>query len=95
MISGLAAAYRVLQDEDCLRMAEYAARFVRKSLYNETNCTLLRNYRDTASDVMGFSDDYAYMIQGLLGEFSWNFPFDVGKEFDVSMLIFPLFDVSP
>ncbi|PRP80945.1 hypothetical protein PROFUN_11274 [Planoprotostelium fungivorum] len=77
MVSGLCAAYRALHDEAILESARRSCEFVRTKLYDSDNGRLLRNFRDSASDVQGFSDDYSFMIQGLLdlyelsGEGKW------------------------
>src|SRR5437762_8609066 len=66
MISAYARAAQVLDDPRYLEIATRAARFVRSNLYEEKSKLLYRNYRDGRSDVEGFADDYAFVIQGLL-----------------------------
>ena len=66
MISALARAAQVLNDTNYRDAAIRAASFVRENLYREEDQTLLRSYREGASAVEGFADDYAFLIQGLL-----------------------------
>ena len=46
---------------------------VRTHLYDSTNKTLVRNYRQGRSAVEGFADDYAFVIQGLLDLYEASF----------------------
>src|SRR5207302_3554357 len=66
MISAFARAAQVLDDADYLRCASEAAKFARAHLFDASRGTLIRSYRKGASDVAGFADDYAFLIQGLL-----------------------------
>ncbi|GAB5588575.1 hypothetical protein Unana1_03475 [Umbelopsis nana] len=66
MISGLANAAQALQDQNIHQLAEKAALFIKKSMYKEETATLIRSYREGASNIEGFLDDYAFLIQGLL-----------------------------
>jgi uncharacterized protein YyaL (SSP411 family) len=66
MISGLAKAFRALGDPDMLELATNAAKFIQGNLH-QSNGVLIRSCRDgVASEIRGFSDDYAFLIQGLL-----------------------------
>jgi uncharacterized protein YyaL (SSP411 family) len=75
MISGLARAGAALPEPGYLDTARRAARFIRTNLYREGK--LIRSYRQGPSNVSGFADDYAFLIQGLLdlyeatGEIEW------------------------
>ncbi|KAI9306859.1 spermatogenesis-associated protein 20 [Cunninghamella echinulata] len=73
MISGLAKAYQVLQDPSILDLAINAATFIKKEMYHPDSKTLIRSYRNGASDIHGFVDDYSYLIQGLLDLYEANF----------------------
>jgi len=64
MISAFARAAQVLGDPAYLDAAQRAAAFVQSHLTKEG--ALIRSYRQGASDVAGFADDYAFLIQGLL-----------------------------
>jgi uncharacterized protein len=64
MISALARAYQVLGDVTYLDMANNAADFIRQNLYRADSNTLLRSYRQGASEVNGFAGDYAFLVQG-------------------------------
>ena len=66
MISAFARASQLLGDPAYLEAAKKAADFVRQKLYRAETSTLLRSYRQGASDVSGFASDYAFFIQGLL-----------------------------
>ena len=75
MISAFARAYEILDDPVYLDAAQHAATFVQSHLMHEG--ALIRSYRQSASDVAGFADDYAFFIQGLLdlyeasGNYKW------------------------
>jgi hypothetical protein len=71
MISAFARGAQVLDDADYLASAQKAARFIREHLWK--NGQLLRSYRQGASEVGGFCDDYAALIQGLLDLYEADF----------------------
>ncbi len=71
MISAFARAAQVLDDSAYLAAAQNAARFIRTELWK--NGALLRSYRQGASEVAGFCDDYAMLIQGLLDLYESDF----------------------
>jgi uncharacterized protein len=73
MISAFARAAQVLDDPHYLEIATRAAKFLRAHLYDEKSKLLYRNYRDGRSDVEGFADDYAFVIQGLLDLYEASF----------------------
>ncbi|CAN5775215.1 thioredoxin domain-containing protein [soil metagenome] len=77
MISAFARASQVLDDPAYLEAANKAADFIQQKLYREDTKTLLRTYRQGASDVNGFASDYAFLIQGLLDLYEASF--DVGR----------------
>ncbi|HYY35465.1 MAG TPA: thioredoxin domain-containing protein, partial [Candidatus Binatia bacterium] len=78
MISAFARAYQVLDDPSYLQAANKAADFIQQKLYRADTNTLLRSYREGASDdVNGFASDYAFFIQGLLDLYEASF--DVSK----------------
>ncbi len=64
MISAFAKAGAALQEERYLAAAKKAARFVLEELQKDGQ--LLRSWRDGASDIAAFAEDYAFFIQGLL-----------------------------
>ncbi|KAJ3406108.1 spermatogenesis-associated protein 20, partial [Chytridiales sp. JEL 0842] len=67
MISGLSKASRALSDPTILQLAKNAAQFIKQKLYNPSKGVLLRSCRENqVSDIEGFADDYAFLIQGLL-----------------------------
>jgi hypothetical protein len=77
MISAFARASEVLDDPAYLEVANRAADFVRQKLSSAKTNTLLRSYREGASDVSGFASDYAFLVQGLLDLYEASF--DVGR----------------
>ncbi len=73
MISAFARATQILDEPRYLDAATRAADFLRDELYDEARKTLFRNYREGRSDVEGFADDYAFLIQGLLDLYEASF----------------------
>jgi uncharacterized protein len=73
MISAYARGARVFDDPRYLEIATGAAKFLRTNLYDEKSRLLYRNYRGGRSDVEGFADDYAFVIQGLLNLYEASF----------------------
>jgi uncharacterized protein len=71
MISAFARAAQALDDAAYLDAATRAAKFVRAHLAKDG--ALIRSYREGASDVAGFADDYAFFIQGLLDLYEASF----------------------
>ncbi len=82
MISAHARGAQVLNDPGYLTAATRAATFVRTQLYDESRKVLVRNFRGGRSEVEGFTDDYAFVIQGLLDLYE--------ASFDVSWLQFAI-----
>lgn len=64
MISAFARASTALRAPAYLQAAERAARFLQENLWDGK--TLYRSYREGRSNIAGFADDYAFLIQGLL-----------------------------
>src|SRR5438093_6092537 len=73
MTSAYARAAQVLDDERYREIATRAANFLRTNLYAEKSKLLYRNYREGRSDIEGFADDYAFVIQGLLDLYEASF----------------------
>ncbi|HEU5247887.1 MAG TPA: thioredoxin domain-containing protein [Candidatus Udaeobacter sp.] len=73
MISAFARAAQMLDDPAYLEAANKAADFVRQKLYRVETNTLLRSYRQGASDVNGFASDYAFLVQGLIDLYEASF----------------------
>lgn len=71
MISAFARGAQVLDEPAYLASAQKAATFIREKLWK--NGALLRNYRQGASEVGGFVEDYALLIQGLLDLYEADF----------------------
>lgn len=55
-----------LQPEDYLEVADKAASFIRKNLYDEQSHRLQHSYRKGPSKAPAFLDDYAFLISALL-----------------------------
>ncbi len=73
MISACARAAQTLDEPCYLEMAARAANFLRTRLYDGSSGILYRAYRAGRSDVEGFADDYAFVIQGLLDLYEASF----------------------
>src|SRR6478609_1800750 len=73
MISAYARAAQVLDDSRYLEIAARAANFVRSKLYDPSHKILYRSYREGRSNIEGFADDYATVIQGFLDLYEASF----------------------
>jgi uncharacterized protein YyaL (SSP411 family) len=73
MISALARGAQVLGDAAYLAAATRAADFLRRELWEETTGTLYRSWREGRSDIGGFAEDHAFLIQGLLDLYEAGF----------------------
>ena len=73
MISAYARAAQVLDDPRYLEIATRSANFVRTKLYDSSRKILYRSYREGRSNIEGFADDYAMVIQGLLDLYEASF----------------------
>ena len=71
MISAYARAGAVFQENRYLEAATRGADFVLSQLFDGKS--LYRSYRGGRSDVQGFADDYAFVIQGLLDLYEGSF----------------------
>ncbi len=65
MIASLAKGFAVLDDPRCLDAAERAADFVLAKM--QKGGRLLRSYRNGQVHLMAYIDDYAFLIDGLIG----------------------------
>jgi uncharacterized protein YyaL (SSP411 family) len=73
MISAYARAAQLLDEPRYLEAATRGAQFVRVKLYDSSRKTLFRSYREGRSDIEGFADDYAFVVQGLLDLYEASF----------------------
>ena len=73
MISAYARAAQVIDDPRYLEIATRSANFVRTKLYDPSRKILYRSYREGRSNIEGFADDYAMVIQGLLDLYEASF----------------------
>jgi uncharacterized protein YyaL (SSP411 family) len=73
MISAYARTAQVLDDARYLEIARRAANFLRQNLYDSSRKILYRNFRGGRSDIEGFADDYAFVIQGLIDLYEASF----------------------
>ena len=73
MISAYARAAQVLDDPRYLEIATRSANFVQTKLYDPSRKILYRSYREGRSNIEGFADDYAMVIQGLLDLYEASF----------------------
>ena len=65
MIAAFAKGYQVFGEQRYLKAAEKAADFILMALYSPGD-GLLHRYRDGVAGISGTSDDYAFLIHGLL-----------------------------
>src|SRR4030095_9149940 len=73
MVSAYARAAQVIDDSRYLEIATRAANFLRRNLYEEKSKLLYRSYREGRSNIEGFADDYAFVVQGLLDLYAASF----------------------
>jgi len=73
MISALARGQQVLGESRYLTAATRAAEFIQQELADPATDTLYRSWREGRSDIPGFAEDYAYLIQGLLDLYEAGF----------------------
>jgi uncharacterized protein len=74
MISAFAKAGQALSDGGKYGQAAIkAASFIRDEMYDASHQTLYRIHRGKRSDIKGFLDDHAFMIQGLLDLYETTF----------------------
>jgi hypothetical protein len=73
MISAFARAAQILDEPRYLEIGTRAADFLTRNLYDGKSKLLYRNYRHGRSDIEGFADDYAFVIQGLLDLYEASF----------------------
>ncbi|MFL2948023.1 MAG: thioredoxin domain-containing protein [Nitrospinales bacterium] len=71
MISALAKAAQVLQDEEYLKAAQNSAQFIKENLYEKER--LGRRFREGEAKFTASLDDYAYLIQGLIDLYESDF----------------------
>ena len=71
MISAFARAAQILDDRAYLESAQRSAKFIREHLWKDG--ALVRSYREGASEVAGFADDYAALIAGLVDLYEADF----------------------
>lgn len=73
MIAALAKAGRVLQRKDYIQAAERAIEFILAKLTAEDGKRLLARYRDGEAAYLGYIDDYAFLLWGLLEVYEATF----------------------
>jgi uncharacterized protein YyaL (SSP411 family) len=73
MISAYARGAQVFDDPRYLEVATRAANFVRSDLYDSSRKILFRSYRKGRSNIEGFADDYAFVVQGFLDLYEASF----------------------
>ncbi|KAG9289252.1 hypothetical protein G9A89_007497 [Geosiphon pyriformis] len=66
MISALVRAYEALGEKKYLALAINSAKFLKEKMYDPDRKVLRRSFLGEPSKVDGFSDDYSFLIQGLL-----------------------------
>ena len=73
MISALARAYQVLEDERYLSAAVRSAKFIQTHLYDSESKQLFRRWRLDESKIPGLASDYAFLIRGLIDLYEADF----------------------
>ncbi len=73
MVSALAKGAQILGEKTHLTAAIRAADFIQRELYDPRTGTLYRSWREGRSDILGFAEDYAGLIQGLLDLYETGF----------------------
>jgi uncharacterized protein YyaL (SSP411 family) len=73
MISAFARAGAALQDEAYIAAAVRSARFVEANLSDRSRKILFRSFRQGRSDIEGFADDYAFVIQAMVDLYEATF----------------------
>jgi uncharacterized protein len=73
MISAYARGAQVLDEPRYLEIATRAAKFLQGNLFDSSRKILYRNYRGGRSNIEGFADDYAFVVQGLLDLYQASF----------------------
>jgi uncharacterized protein YyaL (SSP411 family) len=71
IISALAKAYQVFEEETYLKVAEDASSFIQRHLIQEDR--ILRRWRDGEASIDGFLEDYAFFVMGLIDLYESNF----------------------
>jgi len=79
MISAYARAAQVIDEPRYLEIATRSANFVRTKLYDPSRKILYRSYRQSRSNIEGFADDYAFVVQGLLDLYEASFDVELLK----------------
>ena len=72
-IGGLARAGSALQFAPYISAAEEVVKCIRAHLFDDSNSTLRRVYREGPGTVPGFADDYAFLIAGLIDLYQATF----------------------
>ena len=73
MISAFAKGARILNEPRYEQAARRALDFARRTLWRESDATLLRRYRDSEAAIEGFLDDYAFLALALLDMYETAF----------------------
>jgi uncharacterized protein YyaL (SSP411 family) len=77
MISAYARAAQVIGDPRYLEIATRSANFIRAKLYDASGKILYRSYRQGRSNIEGFADDYAFVVQALLDLYEASFDIEL------------------
>ena len=73
MISAFAQAAQVLGETRYLEAAQKSLSFIFAELWDDETQTLRRHWKDGASDVLAFADDYAFLAQACLDVYESDF----------------------
>lgn len=75
MIASLSIGGKVFGNNDYIISAKNAVRFIYTKLFN-SNGRLLARYRDGDASILAYSDDYAFLIWGLIELYETTFDFE-------------------
>jgi uncharacterized protein YyaL (SSP411 family) len=75
MISALARAAQILDEQRYRQAAEQAATFVLRELWDDTTQQLLHRWRLGDAAIAGFNADYAFLVQALLDLYETTFDY--------------------
>lgn len=70
-------ATQVIGDPRYLEIATRSANFIRAKLYDASGKILYRSYRQGRSNIEGFADDYAFVVQALLDLYEASFDIEL------------------
>lgn len=71
IIAGLSIAGRIIGNQHYIKVAKETVKFIKENLYKDGK--LLARYRDKEAKYLGYAEDYAYLIYGLIEIYQTTF----------------------